>query len=101
MVCHQVGRVESAGEVFVSRRRASGALTVRLSLTLSKRPRVECGASAVLDYGRKILGLKRIVGITTPDNHGSIRVLEKLGLKFEKMVKLFEDDIELKLFAYY
>lgn len=58
-------------------------------------------ASAVLDYGRKTLGLKRIVGITTPDNQGSIRVLEKLGLKFEKMVKLSEDDIELKLFAYY
>lgn len=56
-------------------------------------------ASAVLTYGRDNLGLKRIVGITTPDNHGSIRVLEKMGLKFEKMVKLSEDDIELKLFV--
>lgn len=56
-------------------------------------------ASAVLDYGRNTLGLKRIAGITTPDNHGSIRVLEKMGLKFEKMIKLSEDDIELKFFV--
>ncbi len=55
-------------------------------------------ASAVLGYARNSLGIKRIAGITTPDNHSSIRVLEKLGLKFEKMVKLSEDDIELKLF---
>ena len=56
-------------------------------------------ASAVTAYARNILGLKRVVGIATPDNHGSIRVLEKLGLKFEKMVKLSGDDMELKLFA--
>ena len=56
-------------------------------------------ASAVLAYSRNTLGLKRIAGITTPDNQGSIRVLEKMGLKFEKMVKLSEDDMELKLFA--
>jgi len=56
-------------------------------------------ASAVLAYARNTLGLKRIAGITTPDNQGSIRVLEKMGLKFEKMVKLSEDDIELKLFV--
>jgi RimJ/RimL family protein N-acetyltransferase len=56
-------------------------------------------ASAVLAYARNTLGLKRILGITTPENTGSIRVLEKIGLKFEKMVKLSEDDIELKLFV--
>ena len=41
-------------------------------------------ASAVMDYGYHVLGLDRIVAITSPDNHGSIRVLEKLGLQFEK-----------------
>jgi RimJ/RimL family protein N-acetyltransferase len=56
-------------------------------------------ALAVKEYARSSIGLKRIVGITAPDNQGSIRVLEKIGLKFEKMVKLSEDDIELKLFA--
>ncbi len=56
-------------------------------------------ASAVMDYGRNVLGLLRIVGITAPDNAGSIRVLEKIGLRFERMIRLSADDIELKLFA--
>lgn len=56
-------------------------------------------ASAVLSYARNTLGIKKILGIATPDNTGSIRVLEKIGLKFEKMVKLSEDAVELKLFA--
>jgi ribosomal-protein-alanine N-acetyltransferase len=56
-------------------------------------------AQAVKGYARDVIGLKRIVAITDPDNEGSIRVLEKIGLRFERMVKLSEDDIELKLFA--
>lgn len=56
-------------------------------------------ASAVMEYGRNVLGLSRIVGIVSPDNVGSIRVLEKIGLRFERMVRLSADDIELKLFA--
>ena len=56
-------------------------------------------AMAVKEYARDVLGLKRIVGITDPENIGSIRVLEKIGMKFEKMVKLSEDDIDLKLFS--
>lgn len=46
------------------------------------------------------LGLRRLVAIVDPANIGSIRVLEKLGLTFEKMVQLAADDIELKLFAF-
>ncbi|MGE5641454.1 MAG: GNAT family N-acetyltransferase [Byssovorax cruenta] len=56
-------------------------------------------ALAVKQYARDVAGLHRIVAITDPQNAGSIRVLEKIGMKFEKMVKLSEDDIELKLFA--
>lgn len=56
-------------------------------------------ASAVLKYAKNTLGLKRILGITTPDNAGSIHVLEKIGLKFENMVRLSKDDVELNLFA--
>jgi RimJ/RimL family protein N-acetyltransferase len=40
-------------------------------------------AAATLDYGRRVLGLGRIVAITSPDNEASIRVLETLGLRFE------------------
>lgn len=39
-------------------------------------------ASAVMDYARNKLHLKRILGITVPDNVASIRTLEKLGLRF-------------------
>ena len=56
-------------------------------------------ALAVKEYARDVIGLKRLVAITDPENRGSIRVLEKIGLKYEKMVRLSEDDIELKLFA--
>ena len=47
----------------------------------------------------KALGLKRVVAIVDPANTGSIRVLERLGMSFEKMVRLTADDIELKLFS--
>jgi RimJ/RimL family protein N-acetyltransferase len=56
-------------------------------------------ASAVLAYGKEVFGLSRIIAITTPDNAGSIKVLEKLGLRFERMIRLSEDEPELKLFA--
>ena len=47
----------------------------------------------------KALGLKRVVAIVDPANSGSIRVLERLGMSFEKMIRLSADDIELKLFS--
>jgi RimJ/RimL family protein N-acetyltransferase len=56
-------------------------------------------ASAVMAYARKFLGIRRVLGITTPDNAGSIRVLEKVGLKFERMIQLPGEKTELKLFA--
>lgn len=56
-------------------------------------------ALAVKEYAKNTIGLKRLVAITDPANEGSIRVLEKIGLEFEKMVKLSEGDIELKLYA--
>jgi RimJ/RimL family protein N-acetyltransferase len=56
-------------------------------------------ARAVKEYARNAVGLKRIVAIVDPQNEDSIHVLEKIGLQFEKMVRLSEDDIELKLFG--
>ncbi len=56
-------------------------------------------ASAVMTYGRKVVGLNRIVAITSPENDASIRVLEKLGLRFERVIKLSEDEPAVKLFA--
>jgi RimJ/RimL family protein N-acetyltransferase len=56
-------------------------------------------ARAVQDYAKDVVGLKRLVAIVDPLNEGSIRVLEKLGLRYEKMVRLSADDIDLKFFA--
>lgn len=56
-------------------------------------------ALAVKEYARDVIGLKRLVAITDPENQASIRVLEKIGLRFEKMIRLSEDDIDLKLLA--
>jgi [ribosomal protein S5]-alanine N-acetyltransferase len=56
-------------------------------------------ARAAKAYAKDVVGLKRLVAIVDPTNEGSIRVLEKLGLHYEKMVRLSADDIDLKLFA--
>ncbi len=56
-------------------------------------------ASAVIAYGRRALGLNRIVAVTQSDNVGSIKTLEKIGLTFEKMISLSEDGPEIQLFA--
>ena len=54
---------------------------------------------AVLESGKNGLGLKRIVAITSPDNQASIRLLEKAGFCFEKMLILPGETAETKLFA--
>ena len=56
-------------------------------------------ASAVMAYGREVLGLTRILAITSPDNEMSARLLGKIGLRFERMVRLSEDESEVKLFS--
>lgn len=54
--------------------------------------------SGVMDYA-KTLGFSRVVAIVNADNQSSIRVLEKVGFEFEKMIGLSENAPELKLFA--
>ena len=49
-------------------------------------------ARATLAYARGTLGLTRIAAITGPDNKASIRVLEKIGLRFEKMLRVAGGD---------
>lgn len=41
-------------------------------------------AAATLEYART-LGISRILAIVSPDNHGSIRLLTKLDMTFERM----------------
>ena len=57
-------------------------------------------AAAVMVHGKSAFGLTRIVGITSPDNESSIKLLEKLGLKFERMLRIPQDADETMLFAW-
>jgi len=56
-------------------------------------------ASAVLSYANTKLGLKRVAAVVNAENQSSIRLLEKMGFKFERMVRLSEDASEIKLYA--
>ena len=49
-------------------------------------------ADAMLQYGHSTLGIDRIVGLTSEENLASISVLEKLGMNFERIVKMSGDD---------
>lgn len=56
-------------------------------------------ARAVLAYARDALGLKRLLAITSPDNAASGRVLENVGLRFERMIRLSPGEPEVRLYA--
>ena len=48
-------------------------------------------AQGVLQHARQELGLRRIAAITNQDNTRSIKLLEKLGLKFSRNLQLTAD----------
>jgi RimJ/RimL family protein N-acetyltransferase len=56
-------------------------------------------AKAVFDYAFSRLGLNKLVAIVMPENKRSIHILEKLGMHFEKMITLPDDDTQLMLFS--
>ena len=56
-------------------------------------------ASAVMSYARAKLGSTRVLAVVNPDNQSSIRLLEKLGFQYDRMVRLSDDAPEIKLFA--
>ena len=56
-------------------------------------------AAAVKDYAVRTLRLPRVLAITNPDNAGSIRIVEKLGLEFVRLMRLSEESNEVRLFA--
>lgn len=89
--------------------RAQGILLGRCGLQhLDHTPEVELGytlaracwgrgiateaARASLKYGFETVGLERIVGVTRHQNLASRRVLEKVGLRFEKEAHFYQAD---------
>ena len=45
-------------------------------------------SAAVLEHARKTLSIDRVLAITTPDNEASVKLLVKLGLRFDGLIKL-------------
>lgn len=56
-------------------------------------------SSTLLDFIKNQGILNRVEGITIPSNKASQRLLEKLGLSYEKMVTIPDDPVELMLYA--
>lgn len=56
-------------------------------------------AEGVRDYARDVVGLGRLVAIAVPENGPSIRVLERIGMTFERMIRLPGDEKDLVMYA--
>ncbi len=56
-------------------------------------------AEAVLSYAFESLRLNRILAITNPENQPSIRVLEKLGFHYLRMMQMGDEGRETKVFV--
>lgn len=54
---------------------------------------------AILKYGFEVHQLKHIEAITTPDNQSSLKLLNKLGLRYKRKTTLPGDEAELLLFG--
>lgn len=54
-------------------------------------------AGAVLAHGREAFGLRRVAAIVQPDNAASLRVLDRLGFAFDRMVRMPGEDRDIQL----
>ena len=68
-------------------------------LTGGTSPTLASRVAEMLGVSRASAGVGRVLAITSVDNDPSIRLLGKLGFRFERMVRLGEDTTELRLFA--
>ena len=55
-------------------------------------------AEACRDYGVDVLGLGRIVALTSPGNEDSAKLLERLGFRYERMTGPGDDPVKLYAF---
>ena len=53
----------------------------------------------IMKFAEYHLQLKKIVAIVTPTNQNSIKLLEKIGLSYEKTINPFDEEEELLLYA--
>jgi ribosomal-protein-alanine N-acetyltransferase len=56
-------------------------------------------AAATLCWGLDSLFLPRIVALTAPENVGSMRILERIGMRFERLVQFSADGAQSRFFV--
>lgn len=56
-------------------------------------------ARVVMDYARTDTDLRRLVAIISPDNAASIGLIRKLGLRFERMHRMHDDEDEICIYG--
>ncbi len=56
-------------------------------------------ARATLEYAQNALGITQVLGVTSMDNASSMRVLEKIGLRYDREVVLPQQDHPSRLFS--
>ena len=56
-------------------------------------------AAAVLQDARERLNLQRLLAITTTDNEASIKLLQRLGFRLERVTRLAEDRESVNVFT--
>ena len=56
-------------------------------------------AEATLRHGVQKFGLKRVIGVVSEGNLPSIRVLEKLGMRFERMYPMHPGEPDVRLYG--
>lgn len=56
-------------------------------------------AAAAMRHGAEHLGIARVVAITSPDNEASMNVLRKLGLEFQRLLRIAGQSRDTCLFT--
>jgi len=55
-------------------------------------------ASATLRHAAQRFGLTRVIAVVSPGNSASIRVLEKLGMRYEGLYRMHDGEPEVRLY---
>jgi RimJ/RimL family protein N-acetyltransferase len=58
----------------------------------------EAGRAVLVEAGRRG-GLRRVIAVVSPGNQGSIRVLEKLGMRFEGLHAMYPGEPQVRLYS--
>ena len=56
-------------------------------------------SAAVLEHGRVALRLPRVLAIVSPENNASIALLEKLGLSYDRPIRMPGDEHDVLLYC--